>query len=270
MQPHKWAAQKDLCFESWVQCSSINTLISAAGTFVSFAADFTPKLSIFVYYSRPATMRQQLHWVCHNLRINNWNFNRPMTVILSRQLSNSWCSCQQHVKTIWLKFEKLFSTSIQGLLDWVPLSFSVETFSLSVENIFLSPQKKVCSRSWVSWMILIFSWSSWSDVNRVKSEFVVEMKIRSKTGKCSPVSGWSFIERWDSLGAWLLCVRCYICVSGVSSYIMGCNTRDTSILPNTTKNIFLQQPAFNLPVRLGSWDGGPGWWSAVAWLHDDS
>ena len=156
MQPHKWAAQKDLCFESWVQCSSINTLISAAGTFVSFAADFTPKLSIFVYYSRPATMRQQLHWVCHNLRINNWNFNRPMTVILSRQLSNSWCLCQQHVKTIWLKFGKLFSTSIQGLLDWVPLSFSVETFSLSVENIFLSPQKKVCSRSWVSWMISIF------------------------------------------------------------------------------------------------------------------
>ena len=33
---------------------------------------------------------------------------------------------------------------------------------------------------------------------------------------------------------------------------MGCNTRDTSILPNTTKNIFLQQPAFNLPVRLGA------------------
>ena len=90
------------------------------------------------------------------LRINNWNFNRPMTVILSRQLSNSWCSCQQHVKTIWLKFGKLFSTSIQGLLDWVPLSFSVETFSLSVENIFLSPQKKVCSRNWVSWMISIF------------------------------------------------------------------------------------------------------------------
>ena len=109
-------------------------------------------------------------------------------------------------------------------------------------------------------MISIFVLSSWSDVNRVKSEFVVEMKIRSKTGKCSPVSGWSFIERWDSLGAWLLCVRCYICVSGVSCYIMGCNTRDTSILPNTTKNIFLQQPAFNLPVRLG-WE--LRWWTRL-------
>ena len=166
----------------------------------------------YLFITRDLQLWDSSYWVCHNLRINNWNFNRPMTVILSRQLSNSWCLCQQHVKTIWLKFGKLFSTSIQGLLDWVPLSFSVEPFSLSVENIFLPPQKKVCSRSWVSWMISIFI-LSWSDVNRVKSEFVVEMKIRSKTGKCSPVSGWSFIERWDSLGAWLLCVRCYICVS---------------------------------------------------------
>ena len=110
----------------------------------------------YLFITRDLQLWDSSYWVCHNLRINNWNFNRPMTVILSRQLSNSWCLCQQHVKTIWLKFGKLFSTSIQGLLDWVPLSFSVETFSLSVENIFLSPQKKVCSRSWVSWMISIF------------------------------------------------------------------------------------------------------------------